>query len=423
MNTIWRRVKLGDVAEAQAGFAFKSGRFTDDPNDIPLVKGENVGQGRILWNISKRWPAAEWWEFATYHLRAGDVVVAMDRPWVPAGLKWAPIRDGDPDALLVQRVARLRTASGDLEQRYLPVLIGSPLFDDYLRPITTGVNVPHVSARQILDFEFSLPPVAVQHRIAAVLAAYGDLIDNNLSRIQILREMARSIYREWFVRFRFPGHEGIGRVDSLLGPIPEGWVGRFDDLLSIDRDGLDPGDFPDERFQHFSIPAFDDGQLPVEEAGSVIKSTKYLIDGKCVLLSKLNPRIPRVWRPRPSDGLRAVASTEFLVLRPRVSALRDFIFATCSSVEFTGRFVALSVGTSTSHQRVKPQDVLSFAVIVPPRPILEAFSQSVGPIYDLIQVLREQSAVLRRTRDLLLPRLMSGQLTLPEAEEAIPTPL
>lgn len=235
--------------------------------------------------------------------------------------------------------------------------------------------------------------------------------------------MARAIYREWFAYFRFPGHESVGQVDSPLGPIPEGWFGRFDGLVSIDRDGLDPGDFPDERFQHFSIPAFDDGQLPAEEAGCAIKSTKYLIDVKCVLLSKLNLRIPRVWRPSPSNGLRAIASTEFLVLRPRISVARDFILATCSSAEFIERFVALSVGTSTSHQRVKPQDVLGLPTFIPSEPILEAFARTACPIYDLIHVLRQQATVLRRSRDLLLPRLMSGQLTLPEAEEAIPAAL
>ena len=320
MSTVWRRVKLGEVAEAQAGFAFKSDRFTDDPNDIALVKGENVSQGRILWDISKRWPAEDWQEFAKYHLRTGDVVVAMDRPWVPAGLKWALIRDGDPSALLVQRVARLRAVNGEIEQGYLPVLIGSPAFDDYLRPITTGVNVPHISVQRILAFEFDLPPVAVQHRIAAVLAAHDDLIANNFRRIQILEEMAQSIYREWFVYFRFPGHgREVGRVESRLEPVPDGWKRRLGDLVTLQREGVDPAGTPEERFQHFSIPAYDSGQSPVDEVGA--DDQEYQVphaDGECVLLSKLNPRIPRIWRPRPSGSSRAIASTEFLVSARKV---------------------------------------------------------------------------------------------------------
>src|SRR5262245_34947330 len=99
----WSKVKLAECVNLVAGFAFKSQLFTEDPSDVPLIKGENVSQGRILWEISKRWPAADWTQMERFQLRAGDVVVAMDRPWVPAGLKWAYIRDADPKALLVQR--------------------------------------------------------------------------------------------------------------------------------------------------------------------------------------------------------------------------------------------------------------------------------------------------------------------------------
>src|SRR5688500_16156509 len=99
----WRRVKLAECVDLLAGFPFKSQHFTDMSDDVPLVKGENVSQGRILWDISKRWPSAEWDTMAKFQLIPGDVIVAMDRPWVPAGLKWAFIRDQDPRALLVQR--------------------------------------------------------------------------------------------------------------------------------------------------------------------------------------------------------------------------------------------------------------------------------------------------------------------------------
>ena len=81
-------VSLDDCVDLLAGFAFKSQYFTDKVEDIPHVKGENVSQGHILWGISKRWPVSGWESLAKYQLRAGDVVVAMDRPWVPAGLKW-----------------------------------------------------------------------------------------------------------------------------------------------------------------------------------------------------------------------------------------------------------------------------------------------------------------------------------------------
>jgi type I restriction enzyme S subunit len=187
----WPQIRLADCVSLLAGFAFKSQNFTSDPNDLHLVKCENVSQGRVLWEISKRWAASDWEKMRKFHLVPGDVVVAMDRPWVPAGLKWAFIRNSDPRALLVQRCARLRAKSELLDQTFLRFVIGGANFENYIRPITTGVNVPHISGNQILAFKFALPPLPVQRRIAGILSAYDDLIENNLRRIRILEEMAR----------------------------------------------------------------------------------------------------------------------------------------------------------------------------------------------------------------------------------------
>ena len=109
----------------------------DNPDDIPLVKGENVHQGYIDWIGAKHWPADEYDSFAKYHLIPGDVVLAMDRPWVTAGLKWSYIKPHDPKSLLVQRVARLR-AKKKLDQDYLRHVISSNYFANYLQPIVTG---------------------------------------------------------------------------------------------------------------------------------------------------------------------------------------------------------------------------------------------------------------------------------------------
>ena len=105
-----RQAKLAECVELLSGFAFKSQQFTGDPDEVARVKGENVSQGRVLWDISKRWPLVDWEKFEKFQLAVGDVVVAMDRPWVPAGLKWCSIRDHDPKALLVQRCCRLKLA-------------------------------------------------------------------------------------------------------------------------------------------------------------------------------------------------------------------------------------------------------------------------------------------------------------------------
>jgi type I restriction enzyme S subunit len=116
--------KLNKYSSIEPGFAFKSEKFTDNPEDLPLVKGENLQQGYIDWKSAKRWPSPDSHRYNRYWLNRFDIVVAMDRPWVTAGLKWSYIKPHEPIALLVQRVARLRAKKG-LNQHYLRYLIGS----------------------------------------------------------------------------------------------------------------------------------------------------------------------------------------------------------------------------------------------------------------------------------------------------------
>ena len=228
-----------------------------------------------------------------------------------------------------------------------------------MQSVSRGTTQDNLSLDKLLAFDLRVPPLPIQRRIGGILSAYDDLIENNLRRIRILEDMARAIYREWFVYFRFPGHENVPRAESPVGAIPKGWAGHFGDLVIIERGSINPSEFPDEEFEHFSIPAFDNGRWPLVETGKTILSGKYNVELACVLLSKLNPRIPRIWLPCPSGQRRAITSTEFLVLVPLPGVTPEFIYAKCCSEDFRGQFASLAIGTSTSHQRVKPDNLLS----------------------------------------------------------------
>lgn len=155
--TEWPNVRLGDHVDLTVGFAFKSKQFTENSDDVRLVRGANIGQGSLKWDQERRFPVQRYDEFDKYHLRPGDVVLAMDRPWISAGLKWAVVSDAEVPALLVQRVARLR-GTDSLAHDFVRYVIGSPEFEAYVQPIVTGVNVPHISASQI---ELHVPSPAV----------------------------------------------------------------------------------------------------------------------------------------------------------------------------------------------------------------------------------------------------------------------
>lgn len=284
-----------------------------------------------------------------------------------------------------------------------------------------GAAIQNINTEILRNTEIALPPLTLQSRIASILSAYDDLIENNIRRITILEEITQMLYREWFVHFRFPGHEKVRMVESELGPIPEGWMaGSVSEMAVLHRDGINPSDFPDELFLHFSLPSFDNNQTPVKEKGVEIKSNKYLVVPGCVLLSKLNPRIPRLWRPETGGGLRQITSTEFLVLTSSIATHRSFLLQFLGSSEFSGSLAARSLGTSTSHQRVKPDDFLALPAILPVRSVIDEFCFRVDPMMDEIAIMRSKNNNLRTTRDLLLPKLISGQVSVAASANAAP---
>ena len=281
-----------------------------------------------------------------------------------------------------------------------------------------GAAQQNLNQGLIRNFEIPIFPLDKQRSITSVLGSLDDLIENNRRRIEILEEMVRLLYQEWFVHFRFPGHAEVHLVDTDLGPIPKDWSRTcLAEEVELQRFNIKPFEFADEEFEHYSIPAFDDRRLPTLEPGLEIRSGKYLLTGETVMVSKLNPQFPRVWRVDRSDRhRRAVASTEFLVLASPGKWTLPFVYGLLTSADFAAHLATTAGGTSTSHQRVKPADVMNMPVVSPPFEVMQRYSDEVQPILKLADSLTEQVEVLREARDLLLPRLISGRLDVSELD-------
>ncbi|HNN96098.1 MAG TPA: restriction endonuclease subunit S [Pseudomonadota bacterium] len=166
----WVETKLEAKIDLLAGFPFKSARYTNNDHDVRLLRGDNIVQGYVRWEDVKRWPVTDTGEYQRYWLASGDVVLAMDRPWVKAGLKRAQILINDLPCLLVQRTARLR-GDASMNNRFLFYLISSERFINHIVGIQTGIGVPHISGQQIKDFQFQMPPLHEQIEIASNLDA------------------------------------------------------------------------------------------------------------------------------------------------------------------------------------------------------------------------------------------------------------
>ena len=435
----WQKTTFNNHVDLLAGFAFRSKFFTDSPDDIHLVKGADVQQGYINWGGCRRWPKTKTKKLEKFWLEKDDVILAMDRPWISSGLKWGWIKTGDPESLLVQRVARLRGKRGLLTQ-YLRYLIASPQFTDYVRPIVTGVNVPHISGNQILSFSFLLPPLPTQKKIASILSAYDDLIENNLKRIKILEEMAQNLYREWFVKFRFPGHQNTRFVDSSLGRIPAGWeVARLDSLIANHIGGgwgkeaedgkhtesawvIRGTDIPNARFCDFS-------KTPFRYHSISNLKTRRLLPGDIVF------EVSGGSKDQPL-GRSLLISSELL----RCFNDNDVICASfCKRIQpdsskYASELLYLSFLDAYDSGEIKQYQVQSTGIsnfkwsayiekvkrCVPPTSLQNRFRQICAPVFSEISTLGRKNTTLRRTRDLLLPKLISGEVDVSELDIKIP---
>jgi type I restriction enzyme, S subunit len=166
----WEETSLIKEIKLIVGFAFKSKEYSEQEDDILLVRGDNIMQGYFRWQDAKRWRKYEYEDYEKYQLHENDIVLAMDRPWVKAGLKIARISKLELPALLVQRTACLRTKD-KCDNSFLFHLLNSNRFMQYLIDVQTGIGVPHISGQQILEFKFKKPSLQVQQTIVRQLDA------------------------------------------------------------------------------------------------------------------------------------------------------------------------------------------------------------------------------------------------------------
>jgi len=272
-----------------------------------------------------------------------------------------------------------------------------------IKPYVTGAAQPKLSQGNLRQIPIRLPNIRTQRRIADVLSAYDDLIENNTRRIAILEDMARRLFEAWFGRAAQPE-----RPEGFLRDVAE-QCGRT----------INPQRYESALFSHFSLPAFDNGKRPTRELGSSIRSNKLKIEEPLILLSRLNPRIPRVWPISKLPEDQAICSTEFLPLMPRGGYHFAWLLELLRSDAFQSMITSAVGGTSTSHQRVRPEVVLNMPVRLPSPEHAQRFGEVAGPMSELTASLIEKNANLRATRDLLLPKLISGEIEVRVAEDAL----
>ena len=306
----------------------------------------------------------------------------------------------DERPALLSSIAILRADCRKITPEFLYYTLKSPAVRKDVRDnYGSGSAIPRIVLKDFKRMPFSFPSIEEQRKITNLCSAIDAKIQINNAINENLEQQARAIFQAWFIDYEpFGGVAPSSWHPSTLGQIAE-----------LKTDSWSPAKNPDVMVEHYSIPAFDEQHYPVFEIAAGIKSNKYILNSNSVMISKLNPDTKRIWRPLCLSA-HSVCSTEFIVYEAKKQEQRDYIYSILDSTPFLNHLCSHTTGSTNSRQRATPKSTLDFTLCLPPDSIIEDFCQIVTPMYDLIASNIVENQSLAKTRDSLLPRLMSGEL-------------
>lgn len=372
----WEKVKLGNVTDSCLGKMLDQNKNKGDYQpylanvnvrwgefdleDLPLMKFEESEQER-------------------YELKYGDLVICEGGE--PG--RCAIWKEQIPNMKIQKALHRVRVHDC-LDYRYLFywfLLAGKTgELDQYF----TGATIKHMPGQKLKEVVIDKPPLEIQHRIADILSAYDDLIENNQKQIKLLEEAAQRLYKEWFVDLRFPGHENTKIVDS----VPEGWRrGLLKELISVNY-GKD----------HKKVP--DDGNIPVYGSGGLMrKCNKSLFSGEAVLIPRKGSLNNIMY---VDETFWTVDTMFYATMKQPHTAVFVYFFVKAFDM------YSMNIGAAVPSMTTKILDAMD--VVIPDKETLEKFDKYAKVYFNKIKTLQGQNEQLKTARDLLLPKLMSGEV-------------
>ena len=426
----WSTATIEEIAEKVAmgpfGSSIKVETFV--PNGVPIISGLHLHGTRVDDIPGFNFITPEHADrLANANVRRGDIVFTHRGN---IGQVAYILEDSRFDRYIVsQSQFYVRCDRSKAIPEFVTMYFKSAEGQHQLLANSSQVGVPSIArpVTYLRTIKLPLPPLPEQRAIAHILGTLDDKIELNRRMNETLEEMARTLFKSWFVDFLPVRAKMEGRdtglppdvaalfpdrlVDSELGKIPEGWeVGCFGDIVDQVRDKENPLASPDTVFRHFSIPAFDKDQWPQTERGENIKSQKSRVPPDAILLSKLNPDIERTWFVDVASDEKAICSTEFLVLQARLPFNRSYVYCLARSPFFRQQIGSLVTGTSKSHQRAQARAVLALEATIPSAPVIRVFVQQASAFLNKSLGYRRETTTLVVLRNSLLSKLVSGEL-------------
>ncbi len=422
---------LSDLLKGTIDYRGKTPKKFD--SGIPVISAANIKNGKI--KVDGKFVSEEYYNKWTTrgYIEPGDILITTEAP--VAEIAKVP---GDQTYLISRRVIALQVDLKKADSSYIYYLLRTEGILRYFESLSHGATVPRIYKEDILSLEINLPELPTQNKIASILTAYDDLIENNNQRIKLLEEMAEEIYKEWFVRFRFPGYQNTNFVDKegkqvphgTKGAIPEGWEKlKLRECLAHYIGGGWGEEFPNGKntipahvIRGTDFPDYNVGKLnfdvlryhtksnlssricePKDIIFEVSGGTESQSLGRTCFLSKI--AIERFDEPVICASFCKLLRVDSSIVSPL------YINELLNRMHGTGELKVYQV-QSTGISNYQFEDFIEATKInIPPDDVQEKFDNIIAPMYDEIQILGAKNQILQETRDLLLPRLISGKLS------------
>lgn len=384
-----KNVLLGDLAQIKGGKRLPKGESLQDiPNNHPYIRVVDMGDKFIKKSTLQYVPNNVFPRISRYITNTDDVLLSIVGT---IGLV-SIVGEQLDNASLTENCVKLTCNRQKIDPKFLYYYLSSPVGQNELRTGKVGSTQPKLPIYNIAKINVPYIPVSEQKRIVQILETIDQKIELNRRMNETLEQMGQALFKHYFI-----DNPEADKWDNV----------QLNELVEHIKKSVKPEESPEKLFSHYSIPAFDDLMEPEEVSGKQIKSNKYSVVNQSILVSKLNPSTPRIW-PVIEARRNAVCSTEFQVLQPK--QLFGFTYFLLKTDDFTSHLKMCAGGTSNSHRRVNPSDILNYQLAYLDNEVLSDFEEIAVCLLEKIKNNKSEIINLATTRDLLLPRLISGKI-------------
>lgn len=409
--------KLKEYCTVISGYAFKS-KDLSEGTDIPVIKIGNISNGgNIVIDNSTQYVKKEFLAIdEKYHIKNGDILISLTGSHM-----------NQPKSMVGRCCRNLDNTVYLLNQRAGKIIPKKTIVRDFLYYVFRlqsiqyaianraygGANQVNVSPKDVMGIKFNIPDIAVQKKIAKVFVAYDSLIENNKKRIRLLEQMAESLYKEWFVRFRFPGYEDV----EFENGFPKDWEKvKLDDVLNKIATGLNPR-------KNFVLGEGENFYVTIK---NMADNTVYL-DNKCDKVNddaiiKINKRSDLKIGDLLFSGIGTIGRVCLIDIPTNNWNISESVFTMRANKKISSEFLFMlllsqdvqnycqSKANGSAQKGIRMGDLRKYTFLLPTKNVINDFTNQISPILRNVSLLRNENNNLIQQRDLLLPRLMSGKL-------------